>query len=177
MRTARCVFTMFVCYYPFEYRLAISRCGQGASIDEVCAAIEEWRKPYMKDGPNIGSSIMMSAEAWQKVAKQSDDAAKKELLKDSRALRGVDELISKAEAAAEAARRAQAEFDRQHAELNAIPAKIDALNLKLADDNMADRIVAGEIVTDTDYEDLWRCCHSSSCSEKASYRLEGDSCK
>jgi hypothetical protein len=135
----------------FEYRLAISKLGANASLQDVIAAIEEHRAPFMREvGGNIGSSVMLSSSAWQKLANESDDAAKKILLSDSKAMRNVEDMISKAEVAAEVARKAQAEFDRLYAELDAIPAQKDALNLKLAQisNTRHDLAHAEEIVKD-----------------------------
>jgi hypothetical protein len=117
----------------YEFRLAISKLGEGACVAEVVAAVEAHREPPMKAlGCNIGSAVMLSTEAWRKLAEQSEAAAKRELLKDSKALQSVDVLLEKANAAAEAARKAQDEFNRLYNELDRIPASIDALNLRLS---------------------------------------------
>jgi|SRR6516165_3984694 hypothetical protein len=83
----------------YEFKLARSRCGANATAKDI-AAVEEHRRPLMTGACNIGSAIYMSAENWEKVARESDEAAKRELMKGGRL-----EELERAEAAAIACRR------------------------------------------------------------------------
>ena len=114
-----------------EYRLALLRCGPGATVKQLVDFIEDWRKQFIAQAGVIadsGSAIMASADTWVKIARASGDAAQRELAKSSAAVRKLDALELAAKEAQEKADKAQAELRATIEALDAIQAQVDQLN-------------------------------------------------
>jgi len=78
------------------------------------------------------SGRFASAEVWATVARESNEAARKELLKGSPDLLEAEELARKAEEAARLAQAKQDELNRLWNEWSSLPEKADKIKLQLA---------------------------------------------
>ena len=115
-----------------EFRLAYSRSVNKES-NEIVELIEEHRKPYTEGRvASIGAMVMASAETWQRIAEESEAAAKRELLANSAVLTELTELERKAREAQEAADKKNRELQAIWSEWNAIPDRLEAKELQLA---------------------------------------------
>ena len=138
-----------------EFLIGYSR-AETKSVNEIAEFIEDHRKPF-SDGrvASIGAAAMASAEVWQKIAEESDAAAKRELLKDSSELAELNKLER---AAAEAKRLADAKQDeltRAWNEYNSLPEKAKAISLKLAQFDNTLRELEPEVL-EKGYKDTFR---------------------
>jgi hypothetical protein len=114
-----------------EYRLAYLR-AETKDANTIVELVEEHRKPFAEGRvANMGSMVAANQETWAKIAKESEDAAKRELLQNSAELAELNKLER-------AAKEAQRHADAKNAELsllwndNAIPEKIEAISIRLA---------------------------------------------
>ena len=138
-----------------EFLIGYSR-AETKSVNEIAEFIEDHRKPF-SDGrvASIGAAAMASAEVWQKIAEESDAAAKRELLKDSSELAELNKLER---AAAEAKRLADAKQDeltRAWNEYNSLPEKAKAISLMLAQFDNTLRELEPEVL-EKGYKDTFR---------------------
>jgi hypothetical protein len=115
-----------------EYALAFSR----AETKDTASIIEQIQKH--RDGfeqgktCGIGSATFASVEQWKALAAESERAARNELLKNSSELAELDRLEKAALEAQEAADAKSRELQANWEQYNAIPDRIEALNVRLA---------------------------------------------
>jgi hypothetical protein len=98
----------------------------------ISERIEEWRKPFeARKTANMGSASFATAESWKEIARESDKAARAELMKSSSELAELNELERQAEELRQRAEAKNAELSRLWSEYNAIPDRIHAAQNEL----------------------------------------------
>ena len=115
-----------------EFRLAYLRASEKTEA-AIAEQIELWRAPFEEGRVTSGmSGRFASAEVWATVARESNEAARKELLKGSPDLLEAEELARKAEEAARLAQAKQDELNRLWNEWSSLLEKADKIKLQLA---------------------------------------------
>jgi len=97
----------------------------------ISAEIETWRAKFTPGFTVIGGRIAGSTAFWQKVYRDAEDAAKRELLAGSRELAELDALQAEATAAKQKADAKNAQLNAVFAEFNGIPDKAARLQHQL----------------------------------------------
>jgi hypothetical protein len=108
-----------------EYLLAVSRVEDPNDVNAIVEFIQGYRKPF-ESGKIIsnGAAAFATQEVWQVVSAESDNSAKRELLRESALLVEVDELTRKADEAKRLADERTAELNRLYREYAVLPDKI-----------------------------------------------------
>jgi DNA repair exonuclease SbcCD ATPase subunit len=116
-----------------EFRLAYSK-AEIKDANNIVELVEAHRKQFAEGRvASVGSMTMASPETWAAIANESDAAARRELLQSSAVLTELDELERKAREAQQAADAKNRELNALWTEYNAIPDKIEKINVRLAD--------------------------------------------
>lgn len=115
-----------------EIRLAMSKAVNKGDVNEIVELINEARKPYTEGRvATMGCADFASQESWARIAEESDNAARRELM-GSTALAELDELERKARDAQQAAERKNLELNAAWIEYHAIPERIEQKEVQLA---------------------------------------------
>lgn len=139
-----------------EFRLAYSRATNKNDANEIVALIEDYRQPYQEGKvANLGTAIFATAEQWERIATESNNAAKCELLKNSAELAELEKLEKAARAAQEAADAKSREVQAAWDEYNSLPDRIASLDTRIGEINDGMR----ELDTDAlarQYKDIYK---------------------
>jgi hypothetical protein len=115
-----------------EFRLCYLK-AEEKTENVVAEQIDLWRKSFEENRVTSGmSGRFASAEVWATVAHESNEAARKALLKGSPDLAEAERLAQEAEKARQAAEAKQAELNRLWNEWASLPEKSEAIKLQLA---------------------------------------------